>query len=163
MMVNFREHKIPITKKGKEKLEKELRRLKFEERPNIIKAISEAREHGDLSENAEYQYAKEKQSFIEGRIQELEDKLSRLEVIDTSSIKSNKVVFGAKVTLLNTENEEKKTYQIVGVDEADIKMNLISIESPLARQLISKSLNEEITIKIPKGEVTYKIVDITYE
>ncbi len=162
-MGNIIRQTIPITKAGKEKLERELRRLKYEERPNIIKAISEAREHGDLSENAEYQYAKEKQSFIEGKIQELEDKLSRLEVIEPSLIKSDQVLFGAKITLLNTENDEKKIFKIVGVDEADAKLNLISIESPLARQLLNKRIGEEIAVKIPKGEFNYLITNIEYE
>jgi transcription elongation factor GreA len=153
---------VPMTLEGKTRLEEELRRLKFEERPRIIQAIAEARAHGDLSENAEYDAAKEKQSFIEGRIKEIEDKLARAQVIDPSTIETDKIVFGATVTLLDVNSDEKKTYRIVGVDEADIKQGSISIESPIARQLLSKKVGDVVTIRVPKGNVEYEVLEVKY-
>lgn len=153
---------VPMTLEGKARLDEELRRLKTEERPRVIQAIAEARAHGDLSENAEYDAAKEKQAFIEGRIQELEDKIARAQVIDPKSIQTDKIVFGATVTLLDVDSEEKKTYRIVGVDEADIKQGSISIESPIARQLLSKKAGDVVTVRVPKGAVEYEVLDVKY-
>jgi transcription elongation factor GreA len=153
---------VPMTLEGKTRLEEELRRLKFEERPRVIQAIAEARAHGDLSENAEYDAAKEKQSFIEGRIKEIEDKIARAQVIDPSTIETDKIVFGATVTLLDVDSDEKKTYRIVGVDEADIKQGSISIESPIARQLLSKKAGDVVTIRVPKGNVEYEVLEVRY-
>jgi len=152
-----------MTLEGKTKLDEELRRLKFEERPRVIQQISIARAHGDLSENAEYDAAKEKQGFIEGRIQDIEDKLARAQVIDTKAIQTDKIVFGATVKLLDTDTEEEKTYRIVGVDEADIKHGSISIESPIARQLLAKKPGDVVTIKVPKGAVEFEVLDVKYE
>ncbi|MGE4231865.1 MAG: transcription elongation factor GreA [Bacteriovoracia bacterium] len=153
---------IPVTVEGKKKLEEELHRLKSVERPAVIKAIEEARALGDLSENAEYSAAKEKQSFIEGRIQELNAKLSNCQIIDPSTIKSDKIVFGATVVLTDQSSDKEVTYQIVGVDEADIKKNKISIVSPLARALIGKKEGDEITVNAPKGAINYDILKVLY-
>lgn len=154
---------VPMTLNGKKKLEEELKTLKTSERPKVIQAISEARAHGDLSENAEYDAAKEKQAFIEGRIKELEDKIARAEVVDPSLIKSEKILFGASVEVLISETEEKKSFMIVGTDEADIKQGKISIESPIVRQLLNKKAGDFVTIRVPKGEVEYEILSVTYE
>jgi len=154
--------KVPMTKPGFERLEDELRTLKGTERPNIIKAIAEAREHGDLSENAEYHAARERQSFIEGRIQELEDKISRAEVIDVSTLDGKAVKFGAFVTLLDDDSEEKVNYQIVGEDEADIKSGRLSVTSPLARALIGKTVKDTVEVNTPKGGKSYEIVKVAY-
>lgn len=153
---------VPMTLEGKTRLDEELKRLKTEERPRVIQAIAEARAHGDLSENAEYDAAKEKQAFIEGRIQELEDKIARAQVIDPKTIETDKIVFGATVTLLDVDSEEKKTYRIVGVDEADIKQGSISIESPIARQLLAKKAGDVVTIRVPKGAVEYEVLEVKY-
>lgn len=155
--------KIPMTLKGQERLQEEFRHLKHVERPAVIKAISEAREHGDLSENAEYHAAKEKQGFVEGRIKELEDKLARAEVIDVSSLSGNDVKFGATVTLVDEDTEENLTYQIVGMDEADIKQGLLSLNSPLARALIGKTAGATCDIATPKGHKSYEILKVTYQ
>ena len=155
--------RIPITVEGKKRLEEELLHLKRVERPRVIQAIAEARAHGDLSENAEYDAAKEKQSFIEGRIQELEDKLSRLEVIDPRQVRSDCIVFGATVTLLDVETEKKQVYQIVGADESDIKQGKISIDSPIARALIQKREGDVVVVRIPRGEVEYEILKVEYK
>ena len=156
------EDKIPMTVLGKKKLDEELKQLMTVDRPTIIKAIEVARGHGDLSENADYSAAKERQSFIEGRIQEINGKLARAQIIDPTTIKSEKVVFGATV-ILNDQNSDKEiTYQIVGVDEADIKSNKISVTSPLARALIGKSEGDEAVVHAPKGEIRYEIVKIKY-
>ena len=136
--------KLPITYQGFEKLEIELKNLKSVERPNVIKSIAEAREHGDLSENAEYHAAKEKQSFIEGRIADLENKISRAEVIDTKKLKSDKIIFGATVTLGDLESKKNIIYQIVGTEEADVENGKISISSPLAKALLGKKVDETI-------------------
>ena len=156
--------KIPLTNRGAEKLREELQRLKHEERPRIIQAIAEAREHGDLKENAEYHAAREQQSFIEGRIQELESKLSHAQIIDPATVQAApKIVFGATVVLEDPETEETASYQIVGEDEADIKQNLISVNSPIARALIGKEEGDEAVVQAPGGERTYEIVEVRYE
>lgn len=154
---------VPMTLKGKQKLEEEIKHLKTVERPKVIEEIAVARSHGDLSENAEYDAAKEKQAFIEGRIKEIDDKLARAQVIDLSTIKTDKVVFGATVELADTESGEKKNYSIVGTDEANIKLGLLSIDSPVARQLLGKKEGDVVMIRIPKGEVEYEILSVKYE
>jgi len=154
---------VPMTLNGKKKLEDELKQLKYTERPKVITAIAEARSHGDLSENAEYDAAREKQGFIEGRIKELEDKIARAQVVDTAQIRSDRIVFGAKVEITNVETEDTKTYQIVGVDEADVKEGKLSIESPIARQLLNKKEGDVVTVRVPKGELEYEVVSIRYE
>ena len=155
--------RTPMTAEGHAALDAELKHLKTVERPSIIEAISVAREHGDLSENAEYHAAKEKQSFIEGRISELEDKLSRAEVIDASKVKGNKVVFGAIVTVIDVETEQEATYRIVGEDEADVKQNLISVSSPIARALVGKSEGDEVVVKAPGGDIYYEIDQVHHK
>ena len=154
--------KFPMTKDGLKKLRDELEHLKITERPDVIKAISEAREHGDLSENAEYHAAREKQSFIEGRISELENKILRAEVIDTSNLDSSKVVFGATVEVTDINNEKKFTYRIVGTDEADIEKNLISISAPLCRAMMNKKVNDVIEVNTPSGSKEYIINSIKF-
>lgn len=154
--------KLPITIHGKAKLEDELKRLLHTERPNVIKAIEEARSHGDISENAEYEAAKERQAMIEGRIAEVQGQLAGAEVIDVSQIKSEKVVFGATVVLTDLDTDEESTYQIVGVDEADVKAGKISILSPLARALIGKSAGDTVQLKSPKAEKEYEIVSFHF-
>ncbi|MDE2234125.1 MAG: transcription elongation factor GreA [Gammaproteobacteria bacterium] len=155
--------KTPLTVHGAEKLREELKRLKGEDRPRIIKAIAEARAHGDLSENAEYHAAREQQSFIEGRILELESKLSNAEIIDLSKINANgKVVFGCTVMLEDEENGSEATYQIVGEDEAEIKAGRISINSPLARALIGKQQGDLVVVRTPTGERRLEIIDVRY-
>jgi len=151
-----------MTAAGHAALDAELKNLKSVERPAVIQAISEAREHGDLSENAEYHAAKEKQSFIEGRIVELEDKLSRADVIDLSRIKGEKVVFGATVSIIDVESEAEATYQIVGEDEADIASGKVSNTSPIARALIGKSIGDEAEVSAPGGARIYEISDVKY-
>ncbi len=153
----------PITREGFRMLQEELKRLKTVERPNVIKAIAEARGHGDLSENAEYDAAKEKQAFIEGRIKEIESKLASCEVIDVSRLDGERVVFGATVTLSDINGGKEVTYKIVGVDEADVKAGKISINSPIAKGLIGKYIDDEVRINTPSGIKEYEIVDITFE
>ena len=153
---------LPLTVRGKQKLEDELKRLTYTDRPNIIKAIEEARAHGDISENAEYEAAKERQGMIEGRIMEINGQLAGAEVIDPASIKSDKVVFGASVSLKDLESDEEVTYQIVGVDEADVKAGRISIMSPLARLLIGKTTGDTVQLKSPKGEKEFEIKKFIY-
>lgn len=148
---------LPITVRGKHILETELKKLMLEERPAVIKAIEEARAQGDISENAEYESAKERQSMIEGRIADVQGKLAGAEVIDPSQIKSDRIVFGATVNIIDTETDEKFTYQIVGVDEADVKQKMISIISPLARAMIGKKAGEVVTVQSPKGDKEYEI------
>jgi transcription elongation factor GreA len=155
--------RLPITIKGKAKLEEELKRLIHTERPSVIKAIEEARSHGDISENAEYEAAKERQSMIEGRIAEVQGQLAGAEVVDTSSIKSDRIVFGAHVQLVDLDNDEKVEYQIVGVDEADVKEGKISILSPLARALIGKNKGDLIQVKSPKAEKEYEVIKFYFE
>ena len=154
--------KLPMTADGLVKLKSELENLKNSERPNIIKAIAEAREHGDLSENAEYHAAREKQSFIEGRISELENKISRAEVIDISSLDNSKITFGATVKITDLSNDETHTYKIVGADESDIEKNLISISAPLGRAMINKTINDVIEVTTPSGLKEYQINSIKY-
>ena len=154
---------IPMTLRGAKKLQKELKELKSIKRPRIINAIAEAREHGDLKENAEYHSAREEQSFCEGRIKEIELKLSNSQIIDIKKISNNgRVIFGSTVAILNTKENKKFTYQIVGDDEADFKRNLISINSPMARGLIGKEINNVAVICTPGGNVEYKILKIDY-
>lgn len=155
--------RIYITVYGLEKLKAELEHMKQVERPNIIEAIAEARSHGDLSENAEYHSAKEKQSFIEGRIQELEAKISTASVVDPLKINETKVVFGATVEVVDVDTDEEKTYSIVGQDEADIDKNLISVSSPIARALIGKYEGDEATVTTPGGKRTFEIEKIEYK
>jgi len=159
-MIN--EDKLPMTIKGKAKLESELRQLTVVERPSVIKAIEEARAQGDISENAEYDAAKDRQALIEGRILELQGKISSAEVIEPSSIKSDKIVFGATVTLLDLAEEVEVRYQIVGVDEADVKNKSISILSPLARALIGKQSGDVVIVQSPKGDREYEILNFEY-
>ncbi|WP_198402385.1 transcription elongation factor GreA [Rhodobacter sp. CZR27] len=153
--------KIPMTRAGFNALDDELKTLKTVERPAVIRAIAEAREHGDLSENAEYHAAREKQSFIEGRIKELEAILSLAEVIDPTKL-SGSIKFGATVTILDEETEEERTYQIVGEAEADIENGLLNIKSPLARALIGKDEGDSIEVKTPGGERGYEVVSVRF-
>ena len=154
--------KFPMTKDGLEKLKAELDILKNNERPSIIKAIAEAREHGDLSENAEYHAAREKQSFIEGKISEIENKISRAEVIDTSSLDNSRIAFGATVEIVDLNNDKKNTYRIVGVDEADIEKNLISVSAPLCKAMINKKVKDVFEVNTPNGTKEYQIISIRY-
>lgn len=155
--------KFPLTKNGFIALEAELKNLKGVERPNIIAAIAEARSHGDLSENAEYSAAKEKQSFIEGRIQELEAVISRAQVIDPAQTKSDVIRFGATVVVVDEDTEEEKKYQIVGDYEADIEKNLISLSSPLANALIGKEAGDIAEFSAPGGRKSFEIIDVIYQ
>jgi transcription elongation factor GreA len=154
--------KVPMTVAGHAALEEELRWRQQKERPRIIEQISEARAHGDLSENAEYHAAKESQSLNEGRIAELEDKLSRAEVIDVSKLSGSTVKFGATVSLLDEETEEEKKYQIVGEAEADVKSGRVSVSSPIARALIGKKVGDTVEVKTPKGGRSYEILTIAF-
>ena len=154
--------KIPITNIGFEKLEDELKMLKSVERPTVIKSIAEAREHGDLSENAEYHAAKEKQSFIEGRIADLENKISRAEVIITKKLKSDKIIFGATVTLGEVGKKKQIIYQIVGTEEADVESGKISISSPLARALLGKKIDDSVEVYSPGGSKEYEVENIEF-
>jgi len=156
--------KVPLTKRGAEKLREELQNLKTVERPRIIAAIAEARAHGDLKENAEYHAAREQQSFAEGRIKEIEGKLSNATIIDVASLNAGgKVVFGATVVLADEETGDEVTYQIVGEDEADIKAGLISVGSPIARALIGKQEGDVATVTAPGGNKEFEIVEVRYE
>jgi transcription elongation factor GreA len=158
--------RAPITKAGAAKLQAELKELKTVKRPQVIQAIAEAREHGDLKENAEYHAAREQQSFIEGRIKEIEGTVSHAEIIDVATLGATageKVVFGATVDLFDIEADKDVTYQIVGELEADIKHHLISITSPIARALIGKSIGDEVDVRAPGGIREYEIVDVRYE
>lgn len=156
-------HKHPMTVQGAEALKNELHRLKSVERPHIIEAIATARAHGDLKENAEYHAAREQQSFNEGRIQELEAKLSHCQIVDLSKVPNNgKVVFGATLLLCHLESDAEISYQIVGEDEADIKINKISYSSPLGRALIGKQAGDTVTVETPGGIVEYEIIEVSY-
>ncbi len=156
-------NKVPLTLAGAESLRKEIEELKTVARPRVIDAIAEARAHGDLKENAEYHAAKEQQSFIEGRINDIDGKLSNAEIIDVTKLNAGgKIVFGATVRLCNEETGEEVTYQIVGVDEADIKLNKISVSSPIARALIGKEAEDIATVKAPGGVIEYEIISIKY-
>ncbi len=154
--------KIPMTQEGLTRLEEEMKRLKIEERPAVIKAIAVAREHGDLKENAEYHAAREKQSFIEGRLKELESVISHAEAIDVSKFTGDVVRFGATVMLADKDTGEEATYQIVGSHESDIKAGKLSVTSPLGRALISKELGDSVEVTTPKGAKSYEIVKVDY-
>lgn len=153
--------KVPLTPKGFVKLDAELKKLKSVERPAVIRAIAEAREHGDLSENAEYHSARERQSFIEGRIKELESLLGRGEVIDVAKL-SGAVKFGATVVVLDEDSEEAKTYQIVGEHEADVEQGLLNVKSPLARALIGKEEGDAVEVRTPGGVKSYEIMTVKF-
>ena len=152
--------KIPTTAEGYERLVAELKTLKSVERPAVIRAIAEAREHGDLSENAEYAAARERQSFIEGRVLELEDKISRAEIIDLSKLSNDKVTFGTTVTLADEDTDEETTYTLVGAEESDVSAGRLSIQAPLARAIIGKSVGESIEVTTPRGSKSYEVVKI---
>lgn len=154
--------KLPMTVYGKQLLDAELKRLLHEERPSVIKAIEEARAQGDISENAEYDAAKERQGMIEGRIAELQTKIATAEVINPSDVKSDRIVFGATVTLLDLESDDEVTYQIVGIDEADVKLGKVSIMSPIARALIGKKANDVVLVHSPKGEREYEVISFKF-
>lgn len=155
---------VPITLRGAEALKDELKQLKTVARPEVVAAIAEAREHGDLKENAEYHAAREQQSFIEGRIQELEGTLSQSQIIDPATLpQDGRVVFGVTVTLLNIDNDAEVQYQIVGDYESDIKLNRISVSSPIARALIGKEIDDVVTVQAPGGNIDYEVVEITYQ
>ncbi len=154
--------RVPMTADGYQRLEVELKKLKSEERPAVIKAISEAREHGDLSENAEYHAARERQSFIEGRVRELEDKISRAQVIDISKMSGETIKFGATITLADEETDQEATYQIVGVDESEIGQGLLSVTAPLARAVMNKAVGDSVTVDTPGGSRDYEIVSVEY-
>lgn len=154
--------KVPMTNRGYVQLQDELKQLKSVERPAIIAAIAEAREHGDLSENAEYHAAKEKQSFIEGRIREIEDKISRAQVIDIKQLTGDNIKFGATVLLADEDTDEESTFQIVGVDESDVTVGLLSVTSPLARALIGKSEGDSVDVPTPSGGKSYEVVTVRY-
>ncbi len=157
-------NKVPMTKAGEMALRAELERLRKVERPRIIAAIAEAREHGDLKENAEYHAAREQQSFAEGRIMEIEGKLSYAQVIDITAIPhTGKVIFGATIDLINLANDQEVTYRIVGDDEADVKRNLISVSSPIARALIGKEEGDVVVVKAPSGDIEYEIDQVRHE
>lgn len=155
--------RYPMTKEGQQAIHEEINRLKFTERPRIIDAIKTARELGDLKENAEYQEAKREQGMIEGRIQELEAKLSNCQVIDVTTMPNNgRVIFGVTVTIMNCDTDEEVTYKIVGEDEADIKQNKISVTSPIARALIAKEEGDRVDVQTPSGALKYEIVKVDY-
>lgn len=157
------EDKVPMTVEGKRLLDEELKRLMYVDRPTVVKAIEVARGHGDLSENADYSAAKERQGFIEGRIQDINGKLARAQVIDITTIKSEKIVFGATVLLEDSEAGQKITYKIVGVDEADVKSGKVGITSPIARAMIGKAEGDEVVVHAPKGQIHYEVIKIRYE
>jgi transcription elongation factor GreA len=155
--------KIPITADGATRLRDELKTLKTVERPTVIKAIAAAREHGDLSENAEYHAAREQQSFIEGRIAELEDQVSRMEIIDVKALKGKEIMFGATVTLADEETDVEKTFQIVGEYEANPSDGLISVSSPMARAIIGRKVGDSVEVTTPGGQKDYEIVKVRYK
>lgn len=153
---------VHMTVEGYQRLQEELKNLVRVERPKVVQDIAEARSHGDLSENAEYDAAKDRQGFVEGRIKELNHKIATAQVIDLTKIKSDKIVFGAKVTLFDIDAEKEVTYQIVGEDEADIKVGKISVGSPVGRSLIGHSVDEEVSVVVPSGVKVYEITNIEY-
>ncbi len=156
-------NRIPMTVQGEQALREELNKLKTVERPRVIEAIADAREHGDLKENAEYHAAREQQSFIEGRIQEIEGKLSNAQIIDVSKIEpSGKVIFGTTVSMINVDTDEQVRYQIVGDDEADIKAGKISVSSPIARAIIGKEEGDVVAVRVPNGTVEYEIDEVLH-
>lgn len=154
--------KIPMTPEGHARLTAELKRLKAVERPAVIRAIAEAREHGDLSENAEYHAARERQGFIEGRVMELEDKLARAEVIDITAQSGTRVMFGAKVKLVDEETDEETVYQVVGPEEAEIQQGLLSVSSPLAQALLGKEAGDSVEVSTPRGVRYFEILEVRY-
>jgi len=154
--------KIPMTAEGHKALDEELRHLKSVERPAVIAAISEAREHGDLSENAEYHAAKERQGWIEGRVQELEDKIARAQVIDTSKMGGDTIKFGATVTVVDEDTDQESTYKIVGDDEADVKDGKISLSSPIARSMINKEVGDVVEVNAPGGVKSFEILNVEW-
>ncbi len=157
-------NKVPMTARGAELLQQELKKLKSQDRPDVIKAIAEARAHGDLKENAEYHAAKEQQGFVEGRIKEIDGKLSNVQVIDVTTIDAKgKIIFGSTVELLDEQTGKEITYKIVGEDEADIKVGMISFTSPIARALIGRSEGDEISFSAPGGEKHYEVIEVRYE
>ena len=151
-----------MTDRGFARLQDELKRLKTGDRPEIIRAIAAAREHGDLSENAEYHAAKDRQAYVEGRVREIEDKISRAEVIDVSRLSGDRVKFGATVKLADEDTDEESIFQIVGADEADVGAGLLSIISPLARALIGKSAGDSVDVSTPRGGKSYEIIEVNY-
>jgi transcription elongation factor GreA len=155
--------KNPITPDGYAKLRDELNHLRSVERPKVIQMIATAREHGDLSENAEYHAARDKQSFIEGRVKDLENKLALAEVIDPTKLSGTRVAFGATVKLSNTQTEEEVSYRIMGADEADLEKGSISVTSPLARSLIGKEVGDEVKVRMPGGERVYEVLEVTFK
>ncbi|MGB1557564.1 MAG: transcription elongation factor GreA [Oceanococcaceae bacterium] len=157
-------NKIPLTQRGAELLKAELQKLKSEDRPRVIAAIAEAREHGDLKENAEYHAAREQQGFIEGRIQDIESKLGNAQIIDVTTLPNNgKVVFGTTVELADVDSGEELKYQIVGEDEADVKSGLIAFSTPIARGLLGKSEGDEVSVDVPGGTRTFEVLAVHYE
>ena len=154
--------RVPVTANGLAQMQEELKQLKNVARPEVIRAIAEAREHGDLSENAEYHAARERQSFIEGRVGELEDKISRAEVIDVSKLSGDTVKFGATITIVDEETDEEQAYQLVGEWEAEVKEGRMAITAPLARALIGKSVGDSVEVSTPKGEKSYEILKVRY-
>jgi transcription elongation factor GreA len=154
--------KVPMTVEGYARLQEEAKQLKSVERPAVIRAIAEAREHGDLSENAEYHAARERQSFIEGRLSEIEDQIARAEVIDVSKLSGSVVKFGAKVRIADEDSGEEQTYQIVGAAESDINHGLLSVTAPLARALIGKTVGDNVEVTTPRGSKGYEIVDVSF-
>ncbi len=152
-----------MTASGYDRLQEELKRLKTVERPAVIRALEEAREHGDISENAEFHAAKERQSFIEGRVAEIEDKIRRAEVIDVSKLSGKTIKFGATVTLADEDTDQETTYQIVGTDDADVDAGLLSITSPLARALIGKEVGDTVEVTTPGGSKAYEIIKVVYK
>lgn len=154
--------KIPMTKEGCEALEKELKKLKSEDRPNVIQAIATAREHGDLSENAEYHAAREQQSFIEGRIQELEAVISKVQIIDPATLSGNTVKFGARVVLIDEESEVEVSYRIVGHYEANANEGRLSVNAPISRALIGKAVGDSVEVHTPQGRKSYEILDVLF-
>ncbi len=155
--------KLPMTVRGKNQLEAELKKLMLEDRPSIIRDIEEARAQGDISENAEYESAKERQGMIEGRIADIQGKLATAEAIEPAEIRADRIVFGATVKILDSETEEESIYQIVGVDEADVKKGMISILSPLARALIGKKTGDSAVVQSPKGDKEYEVISFEYK
>jgi len=154
--------RLPMTADGYSRLQEEIKRLKSTDRPAVIRAIAEARTHGDLAENAEYHAARERQSFIEGRLAELEDRVARAEVIDVSRLSGSMIKFGATVTLADEETDEEQTFQIVGEDEADVKDGRLSVTSPLARALIGKGKGDSVEVSTPRGNKSYEVVTVAF-
>jgi transcription elongation factor GreA len=155
--------KNPISPEGATKLRDELHNLKSVERPRVIQMIATAREHGDLSENAEYHAARERQSFIEGRVKEIEDKLARAEIIDPTKLAGSRVAFGATIRVQNSETDEELTYRILGADEADVNQGILGVTSPLARALLGKEVGDEVKVRMPGGDRMYEILEVSFK